>query len=97
MGSLTLFLSSIGLTAVTDNAAITYLGTLVSQLSEESKYALVSGAVIGGGLTVIANAPNPAGYGILQSQFGESGIRASGLFLGALIPTIISALIFWFL
>lgn len=66
-----LFLSATGLTAVTDNAALTYLGTLVPDLSTDAKLALVSGAVAGGGLTVIANAPNPAGYGILQKSFGE--------------------------
>ncbi|MBL7544015.1 MAG: putative Na+/H+ antiporter [Bdellovibrionaceae bacterium] len=92
-----LYLSSIALTAITDNAAITYLGTLVNPLSEESKFALVSGAVIGGGLTVIANAPNPAGYGILNSEFGEKGIQARGLFIGAIIPTLTAAVIFWFL
>lgn len=97
LGIFPLFLSSIGLTAVIDNAAITYLGTLVAQITDESKYALVAGAVIGGGLTVIANAPNPAGYGILRPQFGDLGIKAGSLFLGALLPTFISAVIFWFL
>lgn len=92
-----LYLSAIGLTAFTDNAAITYLGTLVSQIGESSKYALVAGAVVGGGLTVIANAPNPAGFGILNSSFGESGIKAVELFKGALLPTVIAAIIFWFL
>ncbi len=90
-----LFMASIALTAVTDNAALTYLGSLAEQISSESKYALVSGALIGGGLTVIANAPNPAGYGILNSQFGETGIKAGKLFLGALIPTAVAAIIFW--
>ncbi|PAW82049.1 MAG: hypothetical protein B9S33_15590, partial [Pedosphaera sp. Tous-C6FEB] len=52
-----------GLTALTDNAALTYLGSLVEGISDELKYALVAGAVTGGGLTVIANAPNPAGVG----------------------------------
>lgn len=73
--SLSLFLGSIGLTALTDNAALTYLGSLVPGMSDESKYALVAGAVTGGGLTVIANAPNPAGYGILLPSFGPSGIN----------------------
>ncbi len=96
LGSAPLFLSAIGLTAIMDNAAITYLGTLVSQISESAKYALVAGAVIGGGLTVIANAPNPVGYGILIGQFGPAGIKSSRLFFSALIPTFISAFIFWF-
>lgn len=93
--SLPLFLGSIGLTAVTDNAALTYLGSLVPDLSDESKYALVAGAVTGGGLTVIANAPNPAGFGILNPTFGDSGISPIGLFLAALPPTIIAAALFW--
>ena len=97
LSALPLYLGAIGLTAFTDNAALTYLGTLVPSLSEASRYVLVSGAVVGGGLTVIANAPNPAGYSILQQSFGEEGISPFLLFLNALIPTTISALCFWFL
>lgn len=93
--SLPLFIGSTLLTAVTDNAALTYLGSLVPDLSDASKYALVAGAVTGGGLTVIANAPNPAGYGILNSSFGETGISPMGLFVGALPPTLIAAAFFW--
>lgn len=91
MGDLTLFLGATALTAITDNAALTYLGSLVD-LSDSSKYALVAGAVCGGGLTVIANAPNPAGFGILKDTFGADGINPMRLFLYALIPTIISVL-----
>lgn len=91
MGDLALFLGATSLTAITDNAALTYLGSLVD-LSDESKYALVAGAVAGGGLTVIANAPNPAGFGILKDTFGEDGINPLKLFLWALIPTIIGVL-----
>lgn len=91
MGDLTLFLGATALTAITDNAALTYLGSLVD-LSDASKYALVAGAVCGGGLTVIANAPNPAGFGILKDTFGADGINPVRLFLYALIPTIISVL-----
>lgn len=93
--SLPLFLGSTALTAVTDNAALTYLGSLVPDLSDESKYALVAGAVTGGGLTVIANAPNPAGFGILNGTFGDTGISPLGLLLGALPPTIVAAAMFW--
>jgi hypothetical protein len=89
-----LFLGATGLTALTDNAALTYLGTLVPDISEQAKLALVSGAVAGGGLTVIANAPNPAGYGILQKSFGEDGISPLGLFLAALPATILSMIIY---
>ena len=93
----TMFFGAIALTAVTDNAALTYLGSLVEGISSELKYALVSGAVTGGGLTVIANAPNPAGIGILQSAkvFKGEGVSPSGLFLGALLPTMVAVLFFW--
>jgi hypothetical protein len=90
MTDLQLFIGATSLTAITDNAALTYLGSLV-ELSEASKYALVAGAVAGGGLTVIANAPNPAGFGILKDTFGKEGINPIKLFLYALIPTLIGA------
>ena len=92
-----LYLGAIGLTAFTDNAALTYLGSQVPNLSEFSKYALLAGSVVGGGLTVIANAPNPAGYGILNSSFGDEGISPWALFLSALPPTLIAMICFWFL
>jgi len=97
LSALPLYLGAMGLTAITDNAALTYLGSQVPSLSESSRYALVAGSVVGGGLTVIANAPNPAGYGILNSSFGEDGISPLSLFTNALIPTLTAALIFWFL
>ncbi len=90
-----LFLGATALTAITDNAALTYLGSQVPGLSDPMKYALVSGAVAGGGLTVIANAPNPAGYSILQSSFGKNGVSALHLFLGALVPTLIAMICLW--
>lgn len=90
-----LYLASLSLTAITDNAALTYLGSQVPGLSAASKYALVSGAVVGGGLTVIANAPNPAGFGILNPAFGKEGISPLKLFLSALPPTMIAAIIYW--
>jgi len=94
MDSTTLFFGSIGLTAVTDNAALTYLGSLVSGISDSAKYALVAGAVTGGGLTVIANAPNPAGFAILKDYFDEQSISPLNLFLAALLPTIVAAVCF---
>lgn len=99
LGGNALFFGATGLTAITDNAALTYLGSLVEGLSVELKYALVAGAVAGGGLTVIANAPNPAGVGILQSAkvFEDEGISPLGLFLGALPPTVIAIVFFWLL
>ena len=93
-----LYFGATALTAITDNAALTYLGTQVKDMSDTLKYALVAGAVTGGGLTVIANAPNPAGAGILQSSsvFGEDGISPIGLLIGATPPTIMAILFFWF-
>lgn len=88
MNDTILFFGTVALTAITDNAALTYLGSL-AELDAESKYALVAGAVAGGGLTVIANAPNPAGFGILRESFGNDGINPVRLFFWALIPTII--------
>jgi len=88
LGEIPLMIGATVLTAFNDNAAITYLCTLVPGFTEGMKYAAVAGAVTGGGLTVIANAPNPAGQSILNRHF-EDGIGATGLFLGALIPTLI--------
>lgn len=88
-----LYFGATGLTGITDNAALTYLGSLVD-LTESAKYFLVAGAVTGGGLTVIANAPNPAGYGILKDSFGADGISPLGLLKGALYPTFIAILCF---
>ena len=99
LGGNALFFGATGLTALTDNAALTFLGSLVDGLSDEMKYALVAGAVTGGGLTVIANAPNPAGIGILQGAkaFGGEGISPLGLLLGALLPTAVAVVFFWLL
>lgn len=97
LSEFTLYLGASALTAVTDNAALTYLGSQVPTLSDASKYALVAGSVVGGGLTVIANAPNPAGYGILNPAFGEEGISPAGLFKAALIPTLVAGVAFWLL
>ncbi len=91
---LALFAGALGLTAVTDNAALTYLGSLIAGLSEESRYMLVAGAVAGGGLTVIANAPNPAGVALLKRGFTDETVSAGGLLLGAALPTAIAAAAF---
>jgi hypothetical protein len=90
----TVYYAATALTAVTDNAALTYLGSLVSGLSDEFKVSLVAGAVTGGGLTVIANAPNPAGFSILKASFEGGAIRASGLFIAALGPTLVAVAAF---
>jgi len=85
------------LTAFNDNAAVTYLASLVPGFSDPLKYAVMVGAVTGGGLTVIANSPNPAGQSILASRFGEAGISPLYLFLGALVPTLIDGATFMLL
>lgn len=92
-----LFFGALGLTAVTDNAALTYLGSLITGISDASKYALVAGAVAGGGLTVIANAPNPAGVALLKRGFADESIGAGGLLLGAALPTMVAAAALLFL
>ena len=88
------FYGATALTAITDNAALTYLGSLVPGLSEPFKVALVSGAVTGGGLTLIANAPNPAGAAILKGHFADHTIAPGRLLLAALAPTAVAALAF---
>jgi len=88
------FYGAIALTAVTDNAALTYLASLVPGLSEEFKVAIVAGAVTGGGLTVIANAPNPAGVSILKDRFDEGAVSPGKLLLAALVPTVVAAMAF---
>jgi len=93
LGEVQLMLGSTVLTAFNDNAAITYLATLVPNLTDGMKHAVVAGAVTGGGLTVIANAPNPAGQSIL-AKFFPDGISPLGLLLGALPPTVVIALCF---
>jgi hypothetical protein len=88
-----LFFGSTVLTALNDNALITYLATLVPNLGDELKIAVVQGAVVGGGLTVIANAPNPAGQALL-GRFFDGAILPIGLLAGALLPTVIAAIVF---
>jgi len=89
-----LFYGAAALTAITDNAALTYLGSLVEGVSSEYKYSLVAGAVAGGGLTVIANAPNPAGFAILKDHFEDQSINAFGLFVAAMPPTLVAIVCF---
>ncbi|MBB6559152.1 hypothetical protein HNP48_001819 [Acidovorax soli] len=91
---LALFAGALGLTAITDNAALTYLGSLIEGISDPAKYMLVAGAVAGGGLTVIANAPNPAGVALLKGGFTDGSVGAGGLLLGALLPTAVAAAAF---
>lgn len=97
MSSDAVFVGAVILTAVTDNAALTYLGSLVEGLSDGFKYALVAGAVTGGGLTIIANAPNPAGIAILRGHFAGQAVSPLGLLIAALPPTVVAMLVFRFL
>jgi len=97
LGEWPLFGGAVLLTAFNDNAAITYLATLVPNFSDALEYAVVAGAVVGGGLTVIANAPNPAGQSLLQKHFGPGGVNPLGLLAGALGPTLIAAAAFMLL
>jgi len=94
MDSATVYYGATALTAVTDNAALTFLASTVEGLSDEFKYSVVTGAVTGGGLTVIANAPNPAGFSILRGHFRDGAIHPLGLFLAALLPTATAVLAF---
>jgi hypothetical protein len=89
-----LFFGALGLTAITDNAALTYLGSLIEGMTEQAKYMLVAGAVAGGGLTVIANAPNPAGVALLREGFNDGAIGIGGLLAGAILPTAVAAGLF---
>ncbi len=97
MSPTVVYYGATALTAITDNAALTYLGSLVEGLSDEFKYSLVAGAVTGGGLTVIANAPNPAGYSILKRSFEHEEISALGILVSALIPTLVAIAAFRFI
>jgi Na+/H+ antiporter NhaD/arsenite permease-like protein len=106
LGELQLFVGSIVLTAFNDNAAITYLASLVPSFdslhaaggdaASALQYAVLAGAVTGGGLTIIANAPNPAGQAILSKHF-RGGVSPAGLLAGALLPTLVLAGCLWLL
>ena len=89
-----LYFLATALTAITDNAALTYLASLVDGVSAEFKYSIVAGAVTGGGLTIIANAPNPAGVAILKSSFDDESVSPLGLLLAALPPTFVAIFAF---
>ena len=92
-----LFVGATALTAITDNAALTYLGSLIAGMTDEAKYMLMAGAVAGGGLTVVANAPNPAGVSLLRDGFEDQSIGVGGLLLGALAPTLVAMAALYFL
>ena len=60
------------------------------------KFAVVAGAVTGGGMTVIANAPNPAGQAILGKYF-SNGVSPLWLAAAAAAPTLVAAACFMLL
>ena len=91
-----LMIGSTLLTAFNDNAAITYLASQAPELPIISKYAVLAGAVTGGGLTVIANAPNPAGQSVLGRYF-KGGVIPLNLAKAAIIPTLIMGACFMLL
>ncbi len=91
------FYGTAALTGLTDNAALTYLGSLVEGTTQEFRIALVAGAVTGGGLTVIANAPNPAGLSILREYFTGKVVNPTYLFVAAIIPTLVAVIAFRFI
>ena len=93
LSEIPLMLGATLLTAFNDNAAITFLSTLVPDLTDSLKYSVVAGAVAGGGLTIIANAPNPAGVSILKKYFNNE-VSPGGILAGAVVPTAIVWLIF---
>jgi len=97
MSNTAVFYGATLLTAITDNAALTYLGSLVEGTTEEFRYALVAGALTGGGLTVIANAPNPAGLAILKDSFPDQAVSALKLFASAIPPTLVAIIAFRFI
>jgi hypothetical protein len=103
LGEFSLFTGATILTAFNDNAAITFLASQVPAFDPQmgssaviKEYAVVAGAVTGGGLTVIANAPNPAGQSLLSRYF-DGGVAPGRLFLGALFPTLVMAACFMIL
>lgn len=89
-----LFFIATGLTAITDNAALTYLASLVEGTTPEFRYAVTAGAVTGGGLTVIANAPNPAGIAILKDGFEDQSVSPLKLLMAAALPTVVAGAAF---
>ncbi|MDR0996546.1 MAG: putative Na+/H+ antiporter [Zoogloeaceae bacterium] len=94
MNEVSIYFGATALTTITDNAALTYLGSLVPDLSDEFKYAMVAGAVTGGGMTVIANAPNPAGMSILRGYFARGIVSPLWLAVAAALPTLVAIAMF---
>ncbi len=94
LGEKIIFFAAVALTAVVDNAALTYLGAQVPNLSKAAQWALVSGALAGGGLTILANAPNPIGFALLNPLFPLRTLSSAKLFAAAAIPTAVAVVSF---
>lgn len=90
-----LMISGAVLTAFNENTTVAFLACLLDDLGPKLQYAMVSGLVAGGGLTIIAHAPNPAGQALLRKYF-KKGVSPWNIFLAALIPTLIFLAIFYF-
>jgi hypothetical protein len=86
--------TGVAVTAVTENAIVANLACLLPGLTPFLKYALVAGFIAGGGLTVIAHAPNLVGQTILRRYF-RKGVSPLYLFLGALGPTLVFVAIYY--
>ena len=102
LGDQALLVAATVLTSFNDNAAITYLAAQVPALAAPGevaaalRHAVVAGALAGGGLTVIANAPNPAGQSILAPHF-DGAVSPWRLAGWAAIPTFLAVICLGFL
>ncbi|WP_214096338.1 putative Na+/H+ antiporter [Candidatus Methylacidithermus pantelleriae] len=92
----TAMLTATFLTSFNDNALVTFLAAQVPNLPEDLKQAVLAGAVTGGGLTVIANAPNPIGLALLR-RFFPDGVSPLGLLGAAAFPTVVAGACFMLL
>ncbi len=90
-----MMLAGAALTAVNENTTVAFLACLLDDLGPKVQYAITAGLVAGGGLTIMAHAPNPAGQALLRRYF-RKGISPWNVFLAALIPTLIFLAIFYF-
>lgn len=82
------------LTAFNDNATVTTLGNLVKSLTESGRHAVVFGAACGGGLTLMANAPNPVAQSLLSRYFTGGCVSPWRIILAAFPLSLIAWLFF---
>ncbi|WP_213357473.1 putative Na+/H+ antiporter [Chlamydiifrater phoenicopteri] len=78
-----------------DNALVNYLIFKLPSANDCYHYLAISGAMSAGGLTLMANVPNIIGYLLLRPSFKVRSVSLVWLFVAALPPAVISALIFW--